>query len=455
MKAISMAKHWHSISRTSLLSLTALIFASCSQGSNESENSVKVPAKGVDSPYLFLFAGDDDERHSDFFLTIDMAPNSATKGQPISTTPIGYKGSMPHHMEYTAPPSDEPIFMNGHHDEVSLVVDVSDPRAMSVKTTFQPPEKLRYPHDYERTENGTRLVGFLRSEGPSPDPNETIEPGGHGGIAEYTIDGTFIRSTSASVAGMDKPVRPYAFALLPKEDRFLVTSAPMHETSWADVVQVYRYSDFSLLHTIDLPVGKLSDGTVLDGSQRAGFGPRVLDDGSIFLNSYGCAFYHVTEIETEEPKVSMVHALKTKATSKPNHIRGACGIPVRVGNFWIQPVGKLNAVVVLDISDPTNPKEVFRLKTPGGFRPHWLAKDPSSNRFVLGAEFGGEQGVFILRFDETNGNLGFDDTLTGEMAGWLYNTEYAGYISLHRKVWPHGETGPAWAHSALFLKKGN
>jgi hypothetical protein len=56
-----------------------------------------------------------------------------------------------------------------------------------------------------------------------------------------------------------KPVRPYAFALLPAVDRLVVTSAPMMESSSADVVQIYRYSDFKLLKTIDLPAGKLAD----------------------------------------------------------------------------------------------------------------------------------------------------------------------------------------------------
>src|SRR5262244_248388 len=31
--------------------------------------------------------------------------------------------------------------------------------------TFTPPAPFRYPHDYSRTPTGTRLVGFLRSEG--------------------------------------------------------------------------------------------------------------------------------------------------------------------------------------------------------------------------------------------------------------------------------------------------
>lgn len=431
--------------RSTCLLIGALVLAACSQKSED------IAVKGEASPYLFIFAGDQSHDDADFLAVLDVDPASNTIGEPVSSTPIGHKHSMPHHMEYVAPPAGEPIFMNAHHHELSLIVDIDDPQGLVIEKTFQPPESLRYPHDYERTAQGTRLVGFLRSEGPSPDPSEDMEPGGHGGIAEYSQDGELIRSVSAAVPGLEEAVRPYAFASLPEEDRFLVTSAPMHEDSWADVIQIYSYSDFSLLHTLPLPVGELEDGTALEGSQRAGFGPRILDDGSVFLNSYGCAFYHVTDIGTDAPQLDMVYALKTKAAKNDSYIRGGCGIPVRVGNYWIQPVGQARAVVVLDISDPTAPREVFRLKTSRDFKPHWLGKDPLGNRLILGAELGGEQGFFMLRFDESDGRLAFDDSFEGKKKGLIFSANHPGYISLARSEWPHGETGTAWGHAAVFL----
>lgn len=442
--------NWQAKFRTVSVVAGVLALASCSE---EPQDVVDIALKGNASPHLLIFAGDNNKRDSDFLVTIDVDPKSETKGKPLATTLMGHIDSMPHHMEYVAPPAGEPIFMNSHHNELSYIVDISDPTSTIIKKTFKTPETFRFPHDYSRTFEGTRLVGFLRSDGPSPDPEEETSPGGHGGIAEYTNEGELIRSASAAVAGLKKAVRPYAFAQLPEKDRFLVTSAPMHETSWADVVQIYRYSDFSLLHTLDLPVGKLEDGTVLEGSQAAGFGPRILDDDSIFLNTYGCAFYHVTDVESDTPKIKMVHALQTKATYKVGHIRGACGVPVRAGNYWIQPVGTLNAVVVLDISNPANPREVFRLKTPKFFNPHWLAKEPKGNRFILGAELGGEQGFFMLRFDENNGKLAFDVDFNGTKDGIFYDTQHAGYISLSRGDWPHGDTGTAWGHAAIFLNE--
>ena len=429
--------------------VSSLALTACSQ------KSVDIPLKGEASPYLFVFAGDQDVEDPDFLAMMNVDPTSKTRGEPISSVSICHKDSMPHHTEYVAPPPGEPIFMNAHHHELSLVVDIQSPKALVIEKTFKPPASLRFPHDYKRTPEGTRLVGFLRSEGPSPDPSEDLNPGGHGGIAEYTVDGEFIRSVSAAVPGLKKAVRPYAFALLPEQDRFLVTSAPMHENSWADVVQIYRYSDFTLLHTLELPVGRLANGEAQDGSQRAGFGPRVLDDGSVFLNSYGCAFYHVTGIDTDAPNVSTVHTLKTKAAKTDDYIRGACGIPVRMGDYWVQPVGHLHAVVVLDISNPTEPKEVFRLKTPRTFNPHWLGKDPLGNRLVLGSELGSEQGFFMLHFDEETGALAFDKAFQGKQKGLILSRKHNGYVSFDRAAWPHGETGMAFGHAAVFFGEGN
>ena len=396
-----------------------------------------------DSPYLLLFAGDQDMADSDFLAVVDLRPDSPDFGSAIATTLIGMTASVPHHMEYSTPPAGENVFMNAHHHELSLLVDVSDPRAPRVVKTFDPPAPLRYPHDYTRTPTGTRLVGFLRSEGPSPDAADTVMPGNHGGIAEYTAHGELLRAVSAGISHSAEPIRPYAFALLPEIDRLVVTSAPMMENSWADVVQIYRYSDFTLLETIDLPPGRLPDGREIEGSQRVGFGPRVLPDGSVFLNSYGCAFYRLTDIGGDDPRLDPVFALETPEPSEPGWIRGSCGIPIVFGNYWLQPVGQLHAVVVLDITDPGSPHEVFRLHTPDTFNPHWLARDPLSNRLVLGAELGGEEGFYLLRFEERTGRLSFDPALKGD--------GQSGYLSLEEQSWPHGPSGPAWGHAALFL----
>lgn len=110
------------------------------------------------------------------------------------------------------------------------------------------------------------------------------------------------------------------------------------------------------------------------------------------------------------------------------------------------PVGRAQMVVALDISDPANPREVSRLKTPVDFNPHWAATDPGSDRIVIGAELGGEHGMYLLTFDSVLGRLSFDETIISKQGR-------VGYIDLEDQDWPHGDTGAAWGHAALFLPK--
>lgn len=204
---------------TSLVTVAVCAVVSCAPPSRDAQ-----PKPGIGSSYLLVSAGDADGADSDFLAVIDLRSDSPDFGRAIATMPTGMKSSMPHHMEYAMPPAGEFLFLNAHHHEMSMLLDVSNPRALRVAKTFTPPPPLRFPHDYSRTPHATRLVGFLRSEGESIDPEETVTPGNHGGIAEYSADGVLLRQAMAGNAG-GKPVRPYAFALLPEIDRLVVTSA--------------------------------------------------------------------------------------------------------------------------------------------------------------------------------------------------------------------------------------
>ena len=423
--------------RTSLVIVTVCAVVSCAPPAPYEQMK-----PGKESSYLLVSAGDADEADSDFLAVIDLRSDSAQLGEVIQTMPTGMKSSMPHHMEYAMPPAGVLLHeCPSSRDEHApgCIQPPCDPRGEDIRTSAAAAVSPRLFAD-TRWHTPRRVSAQRGQEHRS---RGDVTPGNHGGIAEYSADGILLRQAIAGNAG-GKPVRPYAFALLPELDRLVVTSAPMMEIVSADVLQIYRYSDFTLLQTIALPPGKLADGREVEGSQRAGFGPRVLSDGSVFLNSYGCTFYRLSEIGTNHPRLDTFFALDTPPpSSEPGAIRGSCGIPVVFGNYWINPVGQLHAVVVLDIGNPARPREVFRLRTPPAFSPHWLARDPQFNRLVLGAELGGEEGVYILRFDEQTGRLSFDPALEGE--------GQSGYVSLKNQSWPHGPSGPAWAHAALFL----
>ncbi len=101
-----------------------LVLGACAAPSREA----RVQSR-LDSPYLLISAGDRDEADSDFLAVIDLRSDSPALGKAIATTPINMKASMPHHMEYATPPDGELLFMNAHHHEKSMLVNVRDPRA--------------------------------------------------------------------------------------------------------------------------------------------------------------------------------------------------------------------------------------------------------------------------------------------------------------------------------------
>jgi hypothetical protein len=183
------------------------------------------------------------------------------------------------------------------------------------------------------------------------------------------------------------PIRPYAFAVLPESDRVVTTSAGMMEHSSADVVQVWRLSDLALLHTLAVPPARRQDGSVLPKGHELPFEPRAMPDGSVLLNAFGCGLYHLTGIGTDAPRLRNVYTVEL--TGVPADRRGACGIPVVVGPYWVMPVGRMNMLVTLDVRDPARPVEVSRLVADTLFRPHWLAKDPGSQRLIVGADGAG------------------------------------------------------------------
>src|SRR5688500_8268035 len=85
---------------------------------------------GVESSYLLVSAGDADEADSDFLAVIDLRSESPDLGKAIATMPTAMKGSIPHHTEYAMSPGGEFLFINAHHHAMSMLVDVSNPRAI-------------------------------------------------------------------------------------------------------------------------------------------------------------------------------------------------------------------------------------------------------------------------------------------------------------------------------------
>jgi hypothetical protein len=391
------------------------------------------------SRYLLVFAGDDWKTKpwsEDFLATFDLS-----NGRVIGTTPIGLSGSMPHHMEYELPARGSYLWANAHHSEETLLLDWSNPAKVKIVKRLKPPPPFRFTHDFRRLSDGAMMVGFLRSEGASPEAGDDTIPGNHGGIAEYRADGTLVRTASAAAAGLPHPVRPYSFLEIDGGRRLVTTSAAMMEKSSADVVQIWRRSDLKLLHTLVVPPGIDAAGKAVPAAAGSPFSAKTMTDGSILVSTYGCGFYRLTGAEGDHPKLTHVLTVSPEAEAEK---RGSCGVPTLVGRWWVHPIGKEGRVATFDVSDPSNVLEAASLSIAEGFAPHWTASDPKSDRIVVGAEAGMEEAMVILRLDKATGALRFDDKLADGKGR-------KGFLDFAREEWPHGKTGPAWGHAALFI----
>jgi hypothetical protein len=393
--------------------------------------------------------GDIDYAHPDFLAVVDADSQSATYGDVLETVTVGLHESLPHHTEYEMPGAGQLLFANAHHAEKVLLFDFTDPVHPTIARVLDPTPPFRFPHDMVRLPNGNVLIGFLRSDGPSPAPADSLVPGGHGGLVEVTERGELVRKASAADASIQEPIRPYTFAMLPEIDRLLVTSAPMMEQHSADVVQIWTLSQLALQKTLPLPPALLPSGEALKTRRTAEgepvptghvypFEPRVMPDGSVLLNAYGCGFYRVTDLASDNPVIENVYTIEVSQDAG----LGACGIPIYTGNYWVMTVGAEHLLITLDVSDPAAPREVARLETGADFAPHWLAKDPSSNRLIVGAENGGENRMLMARIDLQTGALSWDERLRARQG--------LPGIDFRRTKWPHGETGEAFGHAALF-----
>lgn len=67
------------------------------------------------------------------------------------------------------------------------------------------------------------------------------------------------RATSSDYAGVDRRIRPYSAAILPDMDRIVVTTTDMDNRDTTRAVQLWRLSDLSVQHTIELPNGTRGD----------------------------------------------------------------------------------------------------------------------------------------------------------------------------------------------------
>ncbi len=383
------------------------------------------------STHLFIWAGDKDEQDSDFLAVVDVRPTEPTYGKVVATLPVGTRATMPHHTEYEYPPNDI-LFANGWKAGHTFLIDLRDPLEPKLAAEFKSVDGYSYPHSFARLPNNNVLATF-QSRGDSYAPP--------GGLVELDALGRGVRSVSSETADIDNDLNwPYSLVVYPEIDRAISTSAdmgmpPMGEWNFHDTyhVQIWSLNDLQLLASVALP--EAPEGV----HHIAPAEPRILSDGSVYVSTFSCGLYRVEGVESDAPTAVFVHAFPGGDSSDTE-----CFVPVVYADYWIQTVPALPGLIVLDVSDPTRPIEVARLQLDERYpMPHWLAADRTSGRLVVTGN--DRSWVLIVNIDEETGQLSVNEGFREE--GALHPG-----INFDRTQWPHGETGTAVVHGALFGK---
>lgn len=383
------------------------------------------PSQSGSSDYLFLWTGSADSTQPDFLAVLDVHPDSDRYGALVATLPVPGLANRPHHTEHEMP-ADGLLFANGFGSGQTFIFDLSNPTSPLLAGQFGDLEGLSHPHSFLRLPSGNVLATFQMQH-----DSTGVLPGG---LVEVTPAGLVVRSTSANQPGTDPGLRVYSAGIVPALDRIVTTTTDMNQDFPASrLVQIWRLSDLSLLHTISLPDGPAGNEGLLSAE------PRILSDGrTVLVSTFSCGLYLMEGLEGDTPAARLVASFPTKAET-------ACAIPVVAGDYYLVTVPAWNAVVVLDISDPASPREVSRLTLGPGDVPHWISLEPGGNRLVITGYKGMRHRVVLATFDRETGQLAFDDRFREEGAS------EPGF-RMDNKSWPHGGNAAGVPHGAVFSR---
>ena len=385
----------------------------------------------VPSSYLFLWSGANDTA-SDFLAVIDADPASPRYGAVITSLPVGAGGTHPHHTEAVMP-ADGHLLASGFHAGKTWLFDLTKPENPRIITSFGDVGGFSHPHTYVRLADNTILSTFQygagsggMSMGPNTSPNTT------GGLVHMDERGTVLATGSARDSSVpDALISPYSVLPIPSLNLAVSTTTDMDRTDTAvnQWVQLWRLSDLKLQKSLALPPGPSGKENQLTGE------PFLLPDGrSVYIHTFRCGLYLLRGLDGAAPSARLVKSFEGVP----------CGVPVLTGHWWLQTVSSQHVVVALDVSDPEHPREVSRVSLGDDERPHWMAIDQAGRRLVVnsGGYVKGDR-LFIINFDPGSGTLSLDrqfkdpgDSLPG--------------IDLSHRTWPHGYTGRAAPHGAVF-----
>jgi hypothetical protein len=334
-----------------------------------------------------------------------------------------------HHTEYTMPESGM-LFANDHNAGRTFIFDVRDPMHPKTVTSFTDRGGYIHPHSYLRLPNGHVLAAFQHEDHADMAGMEgQMEM--TGGLVEMDDTGKVIRSASnADPAFAGALLTPYSLVILPDIDRIVSTNSSMHlQDIFSGVTyQVWRLSDLKLLKTEYFDVGENRY------SQISPEEARRAPDGSVLVQTLGCGLERITGIDTDKPTSKLVYTF-------PGNW---CGVPTVVGHYLVQSVGAAHGLIVLDIADAAKPVEVSRLALGSPYHAHWTSWGAKTQRIVVDSGYTPEERLYLVKLDTTTGALTLDDAFRG--------TDSRPGFTFASREWPHGWTGVAVPHGAVFSR---
>ena len=369
--------------------------------------------------YLFVWASDVGAKTSDFLAVIDASEASPRFGEVIASLPTGVPLSRAHHTEHVMPAGGV-LFANGFGAGQTFLFDLNDPLRPKLAGSFGMAGEFMHPHSFVREPNGNVLATYQMRG------HDNAEPGA---LVELSPEGKVLRISPAADPKGEPFIRPYSLAVVPALDRVVTTSADMHSKEVSHSVQLWRLSDLKLLKTVRLPAGPGKEGD--DPAE-----PRLLADGrTVVVSTFNCGMFVLNGLEGASPSAEAIYAFKGG---------GECALPVVAGRYWVATDTSVPGLVSLDMSNPRKPKEVARLTLPKDQLPHWISLAPDGERIVIsGGKEALETRVLLARIDRSTGELRLVERFRDKGAG-------EPGVSFDRKAWPHGETGRALPHGAVF-----
>jgi hypothetical protein len=397
--------------------LLAVLLVACREAP---QSAASGPSRHI---YAWAGTGNNTVRGLDMMTVLNADPSSARYGAVLAAITVDSNGRMPHHTEFSMPGTGF-LFANDYSGDKSFLFDLSERTSPRLAGRLASVPNGRKLHSFARLTNG-HVIATVQF-------GDSTIAGAPGGLAEFDGDGRLVRvGWSRDSAFPGARIRTYALAVVPGADRIVTTSSPMDEEITANVVQIWRLSDLSLLKTMEVPA------VAGDSAHVMPFEVRALPDGSVFMNSYHCGFFHITGL-AGTPEIERVMVM-----SQANPRNFGCSVPVIIGHYMVMPIAYAHRYATIDIADPTHPKELASFPTDTTFFPHWASVDPGSDRIVVTDQGDGQSVVKIMHFDAVTGRLAWDTNFKDSGAT-------SSGVSFRRVSWPNGVIGMAMPHGAVF-----